>query len=269
MDTFKKIAFLGAGNMVSAIVKGLSQQEAFPIQSIIVYSPSGVSAQALSTATGCTFAGSLEELLSDVDVLILGCKPQHLSELPPETNLRSPSKLVISLLAGKTLGSLREAFPAARSVIRAMPNTPAQVGLGVTSCACEAEISDQDWRICESLLTAIGSVHRVDESQMDSLTALGGSGPAFIFEFCRSLEVAATAQGVPTELASQIAKEMILGAATLLRKSENTSEELRNAVTSPNGTTAAGLDQLKKHHLPKIVQEVLDASAARSKELSA
>lgn len=263
-----KIAFLGAGKMVGAIVRGLHAQGTLPMGNVICYSPSGESAKKLADATGCRAAETVVDLLEEAEVLFLGCKPQHLAGLSEELTALCADKLVVSLLAGKTVATLRKKFPTARAIVRAMPNTPAQIGFGVTTCALESTVGEGEWALCEKVLGAVGKVFRVEEAQMDALTALGGSGPAFIFEFCRSLEEGARSLGIEPRLAHQIAVEMLFGSASLLRKSDKTPAELRTEVTSPNGTTAAGLAVLENNKFTDLIANVLRAATERGAELS-
>ena len=263
------LAFVGAGKMVTAIVEGLLAKDIFkPEEMACVSAPDGTS-EKLAAATGISWAKNLESLLSDQpDRLLLGCKPQQLAQLEPSA-LQVEGSLVLSIMAGKTLGSLREKFPTARNIVRSMPNTPGQIGAGVTGYLFARTPAEDDRADVERILSALGKVFPVEEeAHIDCVTAISGSGPAYLFEFACALEEAGASIGLDKEVAKELAIETILGAGRLMARSEHHPETLRNHVTSPNGTTQAALETFVEGDFRELVRRAVQAARDRSIELS-
>lgn len=206
----------------------------------------------------------------DPTLLVLGIKPQLLPRLGPGlARLVQPAPLLLSMLAGVRIDTLATLFPGA-PVVRVMPNTPARIGRGVTALfACNA--SAEDKAAAAWLMEQAGSVHWLQrEEDFDAVTAVSGSGPAYLFRFTEALAAAAEAQGLSPELALKLAVETVAGAAELARQSGVHPAELREQVTSPNGTTAAGLEQLDGDGLlSSLIRTTVKAATDRSRELAA
>lgn len=263
-----KIAFLGAGNMATAIVEGLLAKNAAAKAELICYSASGKTAAALASKTGIAQAHSLQELLSAAHTLIVAFKPQHLASADPQLGDLTSGKLVVSVLAGKKISSLAKTFPRARNLVRTMPNTPSQIGAGITGWCRREPLNSADQSTIEAILGALGKSVEVPEDQMDGLTAVSGSGPAYVFEFAAALRDAGIAAGLSEETAQTLSVETLLGAARLLARKNIEPETLRNQVTSPNGTTFAGLQRMAAHDFRGIIRETVLAAKSRSAELS-
>lgn len=263
-----KIAFLGAGNMASAFVDGLLGQHAATPAELSCFGGADATAANLSTRTGITHAQSLDALLSGADALLVAFKPQHLASADPRLADLTAGKLVLSILAGKKLASLSKAFPRARNLVRVMPNTPGQIGAGISAWCADHPLSPTDRALVEKILGALGQFVSVEESQMDAITAVSGSGPAYVFEFAAALRDAAVAVGLAPEVAHQLSIQTVLGSAKLLAAKNIEPETLRNQVTSPNGTTYAGLQRMAAHNFRGIIKETVVAAKARSEELS-
>lgn len=264
----RKIAFLGSGNMASAMVGGiLAKGLALPSE-MITMGGQGGTAQALAEKTGITLAHSASDLLTEAPTLVVAFKPQHLLKLEKALATRTEGKLIVSVLAGKTLPQLRQAFPKARAIVRCMPNTPSRIGAGVTGWCAEASATPADRELVGHLLDALGKAIEVPEDQMDALTAVSGSGPAYVFEFAAALRDAGAAAGLSPEVALTLSVETLLGAAKLLASRGIAPETLRDEVTSPNGVTFAGLKTLEAHHFRDLIRETVATAKARSKELS-
>lgn len=263
-----KIAFLGAGNMAGAMVDGLLAKQVVPPGDIACYSASGTSAQALAARTRIRQAANLNELTEDADLLVVAFKPQHLAAADPRLAELTRGKLVVSVLSGKRLGRLARSFPHARNVVRTMPNTPGRIGAGITAWCAHHPLADGDRAIVESLLSALGRFIEVDESMMDAVTAVSASGAGFVFEFAGALREAAVAAGLPPATATTLAIETLLGSARLLARTGEEPETLRNQVTSPNGTTLAGLRRLEAGNFRGLIRETVLAAQARAGELS-
>lgn len=263
-----RLAFLGAGNLASAIVRGLLAKNVCVPADIACTSKSGGSAQKLAASTGVIFETDLPKLLASADIVILAFKPQSLASADPRLDELTAGKLVVSLLAGKKVATLARFYPNARNIVRTMPNTPAAIGAGLTSYCTRSPLSTSDRASVESMLGALGKYLEVDEAKLDALTALGGSGPAFLFEFVAGLREAGIAAGLPADIAATVALETVLGASRLLARSGETPEALRDKVTSPNGTTYAGLQVLASRQFRETLKETIQAAAHRASELS-
>ncbi len=263
-----KVAFLGAGNLASAIIRGLLEKKVYAPAEIACTSKTNVTARKLADDTGIVFEPDLPLLLGPADIVVVAFKPQSLAVADPSLAELTRGKLVVSLLAGKKVATLARTFPHARNLVRTMPNTPSAIGAGVTSYASLSPLNSADRAALELLLDALGIHLEVDESQLDALTALGGSGPAFLFEYVAAMREAGIAAGLAPELAARVALETTLGAARLLARSGESPETLRNKVTSPNGSTFAGLQVLAARQFRDTIKETILTSARRAEELS-
>jgi len=263
-----EIAFLGAGNMAAAMVEGLIAKGAFAPGKIACMGGSGASAKALSAKTGIRLAGSLHELLARAGVIVVAFKPQHLATADPRLVGLTEGRLVISVLAGKTLSSLSKVFPLARNIVRSMPNTPGRIGAGMTGWCPKGPLNAADAAALEKVFGALGRSMEITEAQFDAFTAICGCGPAYVFEFAAALRDAAVAEGFDPSTARTFAVETLLGSARLLGASTADPEVLRNQVASPNGVTAAGLKKLSELDFRGVVRETVVAAKARSRELT-
>ena len=260
------IAFLGSGNMATAFAEGLLAKNAVTQSALRCFSASGKSAAVLAEKTGILQTRSLVELLAGADTLVVAFKPQHLATADPALANLTAGKLVLSVLAGKKISSLQRVFPQARNIVRTMPNTPGQIGAGITGWCVTAPLSATDRATVETILGALGKAVDVPEAQMDAVTGVSGSGPAYVFEFAAALRDAGVAAGLAPETAQTLAVETLLGAARLLARKNIEPETLRNQVTSPNGTTFAGLQRMAARDFRGVVREAVLAAKARSEE---
>ena len=263
-----KFAFVGAGRMASAMVGGLLGTRVAAPADIACVGGDDDTAQVLARKTGVTAAPDLAALLAPADVVVLACKPQQLAGLDPRLAELTAGRLVISILAGKRLARLAQTFPRARNLVRAMPNTPGQIGAGITAWCALRSPDAADRRLVDTVLGALGQVVPLEERHLDAVTALSGSGPAFLFEFVAALREGGVAAGLPREVAATLAQETALGAARLLAQTGIEPETLRNQVTSPHGTTQAGLERMAARDFRSVIQETILAAKARSEELS-
>jgi pyrroline-5-carboxylate reductase len=204
-------------------------------------------------------------------VVLIAVKPQMMDEVLPQLRaLAGGDTLFLSIAAGTPIARFEDALGEGAVVIRAMPNTPAAVGRGITAIVGNAHATEDQMALAGRLLGAVGDVVRLDnEGQMDAVTGLSGSGPAYVFHMVEALAVAGEAQGLPPELATKLARATVAGAGALLDGSEETAEQLRVNVTSPNGTTQAGLEILMSEEdgLPVLMCRTVAAAADRSREL--
>lgn len=263
-----KFAFIGAGRMASAMVGGLLARRVAAPGEIACISGQDDTAQVLARRTGITAHADFATLLATADTVVLACKPQQLAGLDPRLAELTAGRLMISILAGKRLARLAQTFPHARNLVRAMPNTPGQIGAGITGWCARQPLSAADRRIVDTVLGALGQVVNLEEKDLDAVTALSGSGPAFLFEFVAAMREGGVAAGLSREVAAKLAQATVLGSARLLAESQVEPEALRDQVTSPNGTTFAGLQRMTARGFRDIVKETILAAKARSEELS-
>jgi pyrroline-5-carboxylate reductase len=262
------IALVGAGNMGGALLNGWLRLGLDPRQ-LAVLEPQPQPQLADLVNRGLRLNPD-PAMLRQADVVVLAIKPQAAGEalgaLAPNI---SSSALIISIMAGRTLRFLAATFPQTKALVRAMPNLPAAIGRGIT-VAVAANIDAAQQQLAQTLLGATGAMEWVeDESLMDAVTALSGSGPAYIFLLAEALAQAGAAVGLPAKLADKLARETVAGAGELLHRSGQDAAALRQNVTSPGGTTAAALAVLMRPNgLVQLMSEAIAAATARSRELA-
>ena len=268
-----QIAILGTGSMGKAILSGLLASGS-SAANVRVTTKSQASADAITSGHGIQAVAMESESTAnsstakDADIVILSVKPNMILETLKEiaTSLK-PNCLVVSVAAGITTKAMEEQLSGNAAVVRAMPNTPSVVGLGVTGISKGSNVSDQQLDLAEKLFSSVGKVLVVDESKIDALSTISGSGPAYVFYFAEKLITAAKSLGFSDGEASLMVKETFLGSATLLATSASSPEELRQQVTSPNGTTMQATGRFDAADLEKVFIEATEAALARAKEL--
>ncbi|MCW1950721.1 MAG: pyrroline-5-carboxylate reductase [Octadecabacter sp.] len=204
-------------------------------------------------------------------IALIAVKPQMMGEaLPSMKALGNRDTVFLSVAAGTSIATFADALGAQSPIIRAMPNTPAAIGRGITAIVGNAHTSDTQLDLAEALLSAVGQVVRLDdEDQMDAVTAVSGSGPAYVFHLVETLAAAGQAEGLPADLAMQLAKATVGGAGQLAEDAAEDPSQLRINVTSPNGTTQAALEVLMDAEtgFPNLLRHAVKAAADRSREL--
>jgi pyrroline-5-carboxylate reductase len=267
-DLSGPIVLCGAGKMGSALIEGWLQAGLVP-DGIAVFEPQPAPPVAALAARGVRLnpdAGALKNAAA----IVIAVKPQIAAEaLPGLASMIGPSTVVVSIMAGRTLRFLAGALPQAGAFVRAMPNTPAAIGRGIT-VAVPLHVSDAQRELAHRLLIATGAVEWiVDETLMDAVTAVSGSGPAYVFLLAEALAEAGVASGLPRALAEKLARETVIGAGELLRHSAVDAATLRENVTSPGGTTAAAIEVLMRADgLPSLLQKAVAAATERSRKLA-
>jgi pyrroline-5-carboxylate reductase len=272
MET-KQIAILGTGSMGKAILSGLLAAGTGPAN-VRVTTKSKASAEAIAASHGIK-ATALESdsaanssAAKDSDLVILAVKPNMILEtLKDIASALKPGCLVVSVAAGITTAAMEGQLSGNAAVVRAMPNTPSVVGLGVTGISKGSKVTDQQLGLAVKLFSNVGKVLVVDESKIDALSTISGSGPAYVFYFAEKLITAAKSLGFSEQEASLMVKETFLGSATLLATSSSSPEELRQQVTSPNGTTMQATGRFDAADLERVFIEATEAALARAKEL--
>ncbi len=253
--------------MAGAMVRGLLRSGVCQASDISVLGGAGASAAQLSKDTGVKLAKDTTDLLNGADVVIVACKPQQFANLDKAYGELTQGKAVLSVLAGTRLATLQKFFAGARNIVRAMPNTPGAVGQGITARCSLQSLTANDQALIDSSLAGLGMIVDVPESKFDAVTAVSGSGPGFFFEYVAAYEEAAVALGFTPEQAKLLVRQTFAGSLALLSASSETPEALRNQVTSPGGTTRAGLDALTAHKFREVVASALIAAKNRSEEL--
>ena len=266
-----RIAFIGGGNMARSLIGGLIRQGT-PRHDIHVSEPGAAPREALAADFGVTTHTLTSAAALVCDTWVLAVKPQVmgtvLAELAPVAAQRAP--LVVSIAAGVTHGRIAAALGPAARVVRTMPNTPAMIGAGITGLYAGADVDASERVAVEALLASAGAtVWIADESLMDAVTAVSGSGPAYFFLLIEALAAAGARQGLPPDTANRLALHTALGAARMALESGEPASLLRQRVTSPGGTTAAALDAFARGGFAELVDQAVDAATRRGRELAA
>ncbi len=268
MFTDKNVAFIGSGIMGEAMIRGLITQKIVSPEQIYAADPLPARLEELRQRYDIHVTPSNAEAAEVGQVIVLSTKPQNLAEVMPgiRGHLRRHD-LLLSILAGTPIRKLADGVAHA-SVVRAMPNTPAQIGQGMTVWTATPEVSEEQRSQAQVILGALGQELYVnDESYLDMATALSGTGPAYIFMFMESLIDAGVHLGFPRRVAEQLVFQTMRGSLEYAAQSEKHVAELRNQVTSPGGTTAAALYQMEKGGLRTVISRAIWAAYQRSVEL--
>ncbi len=261
-----KLAFLGGGKMATAIARGLVQTGIVPPEDMTACDVSSEAGAAFTRATGVCCTEGPGEAFTKADCVLLAVKPQKIDEAARSLPGLGRDVLVISIAAGVPLSRL-ETCLGTRRVVRVMPNTPLLVGQGATVYTRGSGACDADAAVCQRIFGGLGSAKEVPESWINAVTALSGSGPAYIFEMVQALVDAGVAVGLPADLALALTVQTVAGAAAMLQQEEGTPDELRRAVTSPGGTTAAGLAVLEAADFRGLVRRTVQVACDRADEL--
>lgn len=262
-----KFAFLGAGRMASAIIQGMLRANVCASSDIVAACPEPDLLQSLRDATSINILTDNAAAAEKAQVVILCVKPQDAALAIEQTGAALSGKLLISIAAGLSLETLQALCPASR-VIRAMPNTAAMVGRAATAYAAASGILETDRQLAELVFSSIGEVYPVEEKQLDAVTGLSGSGPAYVFLVLEALADGGVLCGLPRKLALDLAIQTVLGAAELAKATSEHPAVLREMVTSPGGTTAAALAVLEQRGARSAFLEAVRAAERRSRELA-
>jgi pyrroline-5-carboxylate reductase len=264
----ESIAILGGGKIGEALLSGLLRGERGPGE--IIVSEKHPERAAYLVETFGVQVTDVASAVKQAGTLLLAVKPQDidtlLAEMAPVIDTR---QVVVSVAAGVTTAHIERALPAGVAVVRCMPNTPALVDQAMTAVAAGAHADNEHLVVAESLLGSVGRVVRVPEHQLDAVTALSGSGPAYFFYLVEAMIDAGILLGLPRTLAAELIVQTAVGAATMLRDSGEHPVQLREAVTSPGGTTIAAIRELEIHGVRAALLAAIEAAARRSKELGA
>jgi pyrroline-5-carboxylate reductase len=265
------VILAGAGKMGAALLQGWLAR-GLPASSIIIQDPALSSdAAQLVARHGVRAETSITNLKSAPAVIVAAVKPQVMDQVfPPLAKLAGPDTVVLSIAAGRSIASFEKYLAPRIAVVRAMPNTPAAIGRGITGAVGNAHLTPTQKATCDALLSAVGDVVWVkDESLIDAVTAVSGSGPAYVFLLAECLAEAGRAAGLDAETAAKLARATVSGAGELMLQSPDDVATLRQNVTSPGGTTAAALAVLMRDHdgLQRLLTEAVLAAQLRGREL--
>jgi pyrroline-5-carboxylate reductase len=261
------LVIVGTGQLGGALLRGLVRSRTVAPSQVIATDLRREALDALADEHGVRTSTDNREAVAEADVVVLALKPQVLPAVLPDVaaSLRDGA-LVISLAAGVQLATLEEGLPGA-AVVRVMSNTPVQVDEAMSVIAAGVHATEPHLATTEELLRPVGAVLRLDEDHLDAVTALSGSGPAYVFLLAEAMIEAGVLQGLPRDVAERLTGQTLLGASTLLQRSDQPAASLRAAVTSPGGTTAAALRTFEQRGFRAAVLDAIDAAAARSREL--
>jgi len=262
-----RIAFIGGGAMGEAMIKCLLAQKVAVAQDIGVSDVSAARRELLAREYGVSTSVDNRKTVAKADLIILAVKPQNLHEVVNEIKGLGRRQLVLSIVAGATVSSLCKGLGHS-SLIRAMPNMPAQIGEGMTIWTATTETAQKQRKVAQTVLSALGKeIYVADEKYLDMATALSGSGPAYVFLFIEALIDAGVHIGLPRDMAQALVIQTVLGSTRTVDKMGKHPAELRNMVTSPGGTTADGLLQLEKGRFRSLVIEAVAAAYEKAARL--
>jgi pyrroline-5-carboxylate reductase len=262
------LILVGAGKMGSAMLDGWLARGLKPKQIVVIEPHPATTVKAL-TRRGVKLNPKSKPAAADA--VVIAVKPQTAPEAVPQLgSYIGKNTLVVSIMAGRTIGFLERSLPSGVAIVRAMPNTPAAIGRGISVAVANASVSTRQRKLASDLLAAIGKVEWVsDEALMDAVTALSGSGPAYVFLLAEAMASAGIAAGLPPALATRLAQETVAGSGELLHRLNLDAATLRQNVTSPGGTTAAALEILMgPNGFDQILTRAIDAATRRSRELA-
>ncbi|MCC7474437.1 MAG: pyrroline-5-carboxylate reductase [Pirellulales bacterium] len=264
-----RIGFVGSGRMATALARGLVQTNTVHANSIVACDPSNDARRTFESAVpGALVAASCGTELGPCDVVWLAVKPQKMNDaLAALRGIVRHETLVVSIAAGITLDRLAAGLPVGQRIVRVMPNTPCLIGHGASAFSLGVTATRDDGQLVATLLRAVGAAFEVPESLLDAVTGLSGSGPAFVYGMIEGLSEGGIAAGLPAELAAELATRTAVGAALMVLQTGETPATLRDRVTSPGGTTLAGLNVLKERGFHNSVIEAVLAATKRSEEL--
>jgi pyrroline-5-carboxylate reductase len=264
-----QIGLIGAGRMATALARGFINAGIVAPGEIRASDPIAASREAFEReAPGVQVGDDNKSIVERAEVVILAVKPQQISGVLAEIRESIPrSALVVSIAAGVTLERLASGLPPGQRIVRVMPNTPCLIGRGVSCFSLGSHSTRDDAEKVAALLSAVGAVFEVPESQLDAVTGLSGSGPAFVYSMIEALTEGGIACGLPAEVAAELAARTAAGAAEMVLQTGETPAILRDRVTSPGGTTQAGLAVLQEQRFQAAVVAAVSAATRRSGEL--
>lgn len=262
-----KLFFIGTGKMATAIAGGVVRAGVLNSSEIAGFDVNSAAAETFKSVSGAdAFCAGLEKQLETAEYILIAVKPQMLADALTGFREILKEKTVLSIAAGVTIEKL-EALTGSKRIVRIMPNTPALVGAGAAAYALSAGVTAEDAEFAERIFSAVGTAVKVPESALDAVTALSGSGPAYVFEFIQALADGGVAEGLPRDIALQLAVQTVAGSAKMVAETGTHPAQLKDNVTSPGGTTSRALEFMAAKGFAGIVMQSVRAAAKRSREL--
>jgi pyrroline-5-carboxylate reductase len=259
--------FLGAGKMATALARGWLGAGLLAADRSLASDPVAAARQAFSGETGLKSTADNREVVTASDVLVLAVKPQSMAGLLAEIRPALSHQLIISIAAGITLKQLADGLGAEQRLVRVMPNTPCLVGASAAGFSPGGKATAEDCALVERLLNAVGRAFRLPEQLLDAVTGLSGSGPAFVYVIIEALSDGGVRVGLPRDVATTLAAQTVLGAAKMVLETGQHTGPLKDMVTSPAGTTIAGLHALERGGLRAALMDAVEAATRRAREL--
>ena len=256
------LCIIGGGNMGSALVRGLLAGGFDETQLTIVEKDASQIAALKNQFSKVVITTQLPKC----DSIVLAIKPSEVFGVC-QTLSASGVKQILSIAAGVKISTIEKATGGTVAVVRAMPNTPALIGQGASAISISSTCNAENAKWAKQILLSVGTVVEVQEDLLDAVTGLSGSGPAYIFLLAEALITAGTQQGLSPQVSNELVRQLLVGSALLLAESSESPSQLRKNVTSPNGTTAAGIAELEGKHFSQIISDAVNAATTRSKEL--
>jgi pyrroline-5-carboxylate reductase len=268
LPTPLRLAVLGTGKMGGALVRGWVEAKAVPGANIRLYDPYHQAASALANDVGASATSSPQQAVQEADVLLLSVKPPLIAPvLQGVRDTLAPSCLIVSIAAGVRLASLEEAAPPNAPVIRVMPNTPALVGEAASAFCRGAHATPAHAAIAQTLFSSVGTIYEVTESQIDAVTGVSGSGVAYFYLLIEALTDGGVRAGLPRDVSRALAAQTALGAARMILETGEHPAVLKDAVTTPGGTTIAALEVLERSGVRGAMIEAVLAAQSRAQEM--
>ncbi|MEZ6046657.1 MAG: pyrroline-5-carboxylate reductase [Planctomycetaceae bacterium] len=265
----ERVGFIGAGQMALALAKGFLQSGLITPSQLSASDPSDAIRNRFAEETAATVSATNPDVMKQADILILAVKPQYMQSVLSELKTCITSnQLVISIAAGIPLKTYIENLGATNRIVRVMPNTPCQIGAGASAFSLGGTASAADAELTRKMLSTVGLALEVPESQLDAVTGLSGSGPAYVYQIIEALSDGGVLVGLSRPVATQLAAQTVFGAARMVLETGQHPGQLKDAVTSPGGTTINGLKALEEGHLRATLINAVRAATERSQELS-
>ncbi|QFT88989.1 Pyrroline-5-carboxylate reductase [Bacillus sp. THAF10] len=267
----KVIGFIGAGSMAEAMISGIVASKIIPAKNVVVSNRSNEERLIeLENKYGIRGVTKANLNMKELDIIVLAMKPKDIEvALASLKDELQPKQLLLSVLAGITTGYMEDGLNPGQPVIRVMPNTSSMIGESATAISAGKHVGMDHIVDTKVILETIGRVYSIEEEQMDVFTGVAGSGPAYFYYLMEHMEKTAKEAGLDEEVTRDVVAQTILGAAKMLQEKQEEPASLRKKVTSPNGTTAAGLDALSENGGGKAISAAIKGAAERSKEISA
>ncbi len=268
IESGPRIGLIGTGRMATALARGWVQSGWLAAENVRGTDVLPAAREQFTKATACRTVATVSEVLTDSEVVVLAVKPQHMGGVLAEMRaLVAEKHLIVSIAAGVPLGALSETLGSDRRLVRVMPNTPALIGAGAAAFALGGQATPADAQLVEQMLSTVGLAVEVPESLLDAVTGLSGSGPAYVYQIIEALSDGGVRVGLPRDIATKLAAQTVLGAARMVLETGEHPGTLKDAVTSPGGTTIAGLHALEAGGVRGHLINAVVAATQRSREL--